>query len=82
LATPGRHGRLFILFLDTDLALDGPKGQRDCVNAQLQSEAARMATRAARTETEHRLEADSVIDYHIRRHHPQRRARRAAVTDR
>lgn len=38
-----RYGGLFILFIDTELELDGPQGQRECVNAQLQSEAARTA---------------------------------------
>jgi len=39
-----RYGGLFILFIDTDLGLDGATGQRECINAQLQSEAARTAT--------------------------------------
>jgi len=38
-----RYGGLFVLFLDTDLGLDGAKGQRECINTQLQSEAARTA---------------------------------------
>lgn len=38
-----RYGGLFVLFIDTDLGLDGDKGQRECINTQLQSEAARTA---------------------------------------
>ncbi len=38
-----RYGGLFILFIDTDLGLDGAKGQRECINAALQSDAARTA---------------------------------------
>ncbi|TNF25638.1 MAG: hypothetical protein EP329_22725 [Deltaproteobacteria bacterium] len=38
-----RYGRIFVLFLDTDLGLDGDSGQRACVEAALSSEAAQTA---------------------------------------
>ncbi len=38
-----RYGGLFILFLDTDLGLDGAQGQRACIEAALSSEAATTA---------------------------------------
>ncbi len=38
-----RYGGLFILFLDTDLGLDGANGQRACIEAALSSEAATTA---------------------------------------
>ncbi|MCA9518773.1 MAG: metallophosphoesterase, partial [Myxococcales bacterium] len=38
-----RYGGLFVLFLDTDLGLDGATGQRACVDAALSSPAARTA---------------------------------------
>ncbi|MFO0745186.1 MAG: metallophosphoesterase [Myxococcota bacterium] len=39
-----RYGELFMLFLDTDLGLDGPTGQRACIEAALTSPEALGAT--------------------------------------
>lgn len=38
-----RYGGLFVLFIDTDLPLDGENGQRECIETALSSEAARTA---------------------------------------
>lgn len=38
-----RYGGLFVLFLDTDLTLDGDHAQRGCIEAALSSEAAQTA---------------------------------------
>jgi len=38
-----RYGGLFVVFIDTDLPLDGDDGQRECIEAALSSEAARTA---------------------------------------
>lgn len=39
-----RYGGLFILFIDSELELDGPANQRECINQALRSEASTTAT--------------------------------------